>query len=164
MSSSPSPADAQAQQVAERVREVMLADDHATRALGIEIAEVGPGRALARMQVRRDMLNGFGICHGGLITTLADTAFAYACNSANHVTVAAGVSVDFVAPAHEGDLLSAHCEQRTQQARTGVYDVLVRNQHGHTVALMRGRSHRLKSRQVFPDETAGGAGQGALRA
>ena len=149
MSSSPSPADAQAQQVAERVREVMLAEDHATRALGIEIAEVGPGRALARMQVRRDMLNGFGICHGGLITTLADTAFAYACNSANHVTVAAGVSVDFVAPAHEGDELSAHCEQRTQQARTGVYDVVVRNQHGHTVALMRGRSHRLKARQVF---------------
>ena len=164
MSSSPSPADAQAQQVAERVREVMLAEDHATRALGIEIAEVGPGHALARMQVRRDMLNGFGICHGGLITTLADTAFAYACNSANHVTVAAGVSVDFVAPAHEGDLLSAHCEQRTQQARTGVYDVLVRNQHGHTVALMRGRSHRLKSRQVFAEQAADGAGQAAARA
>ena len=143
--------DAAATRVALRVRETMLADDHASRSLGIDIAEVAPGRALARMRVRRDMLNGFGICHGGLITTLADTAFAYACNSANHVTVAAGVSVDFVAPAHEGDELSAACEQRTQQARTGVYDVVVRNQHGHTVALMRGRSHRLKGRQVFVD-------------
>ena len=147
--------EAAALRVALRVRETMLADDHASRALGIDIAEVAPGRALARMRVRRDMLNGFGICHGGLITTLADTAFAYACNSANHVTVAAGISVDFVAPAHEGDELSACCEQRTQQARTGVYDVVVRNQHGHTVALMRGRSHRLKGRQVFaPDEPA----------
>ncbi|WP_297908873.1 hydroxyphenylacetyl-CoA thioesterase PaaI [Thiomonas sp.] len=146
--------DATATRVALRVRETMLADDHASRSLGIDIAEVAPGRALARMRVRRDMLNGFGICHGGLITTLADTAFAYACNSANHVTVAAGVSVDFVAPAHEGDELSAACEQRTQQARTGVYDVVVRNQHGHTVALMRGRSHRLKGRQVFVDGDA----------
>lgn len=143
------PSELDPQQVAERVREVMLADDHATRALGIDIVEVAPGRARARMVVRRDMLNGFGICHGGLITTLADTAFAYACNSANHVTVAAGVSVDFVAPGHEGDVLEALCEQRTQQARTGVYDVVVSNQHGHAVALMRGRSHRLKARQVF---------------
>ncbi len=147
-------ADEAATRVALRVRETMLAEDHASRALDIDIAEVAPGRALARMRVRRDMLNGFGICHGGLITTLADTAFAYACNSANHVTVAAGVSVDFVAPAHEGDELSAACEQRTQQARTGVYDVVVRNQHGHTVALMRGRSHRLKGRQVFVDGDA----------
>lgn len=154
MQTSDPSADAAALRVAERVRETMLATDHAARALGIDIAEVGPGRALARMRVRRDMLNGFGICHGGLITTLADTAFAYACNSTNHVTVAAGVSVDFVAPAHEGDELSASCEQRTQQARTGVYDVLVRNQHGHTVALMRGRSHRLHARQVFPTEPA----------
>ena len=146
--------DAAATRVALRVRETMLADDHASRSLGIDIVEVAPGRALARMRVRRDMLNGFGICHGGLITTLADTAFAYACNSSNHVTVAAGVSVDFVAPAHEGDELSAACEQRTQQARTGVYDVVVRNQHGHTVALMRGRSHRLKGRQVFVDGDA----------
>ncbi len=152
MHASQIPDDNAALRVALRVRETMLADDHASRALGIDIAEVAPGRALARMRVRRDMLNGFGICHGGLITTLADTAFAYACNSANHVTVAAGISVDFVAPAHEGDELSAHCEQRTQQARTGVYDVVVRNQHGHTVALMRGRSHRLKGRQVFASE------------
>ena len=152
MHASQIPDDNAALRVALRVRETMLADDHASRALGIDIAEVAPGRALARMRVRRDMLNGFGICHGGLISTLADTAFAYACNSANHVTVAAGISVDFVAPAHEGDELSAHCEQRTQQARTGVYDVVVRNQHGHTVALMRGRSHRLKGRQVFASE------------
>ena len=152
MHASQIPDDNAALRVALRVRETMLAEDHASRALGIDIAEVAPGRALARMRVRRDMLNGFGICHGGLITTLADTAFAYACNSANHVTVAAGISVDFVAPAHEGDELSAHCEQRTQQARTGVYDVVVRNQHGHTVALMRGRSHRLKGRQVFASE------------
>ncbi len=152
MSASEHPDDADALRVALRVRETMLVDDHASRALGIDIAEVAAGRALARMRVRRDMLNGFGICHGGLISTLADTAFAYACNSANHVTVAAGISVDFVAPAHEGDELSALCEQRTQQARTGVYDVVVRNQHGHTVALMRGRSHRLKGRQVFASE------------
>ncbi|OIQ83747.1 acyl-coenzyme A thioesterase PaaI [mine drainage metagenome] len=139
-----------AQQLAERVRERMYASDFATKMLDIAIVEVGPGTAHARMTVRRDMLNGFAICHGGLLTTLADTAFAYACNSHDEVTVASGLGVDFVAPAHAGDRLEAHAEERMQRGRTGVYDVTVRNQHGHVIALFRGRSHRIKGRAVCP--------------
>lgn len=137
-----------AQQLAERVRERMYASDFATKMLDIAIVEVGPGTAHARMTVRRDMLNGFAICHGGLITTLADTAFAYACNSCNEVTVASGLGIDFVAPAREGDVLDAICREESASGRTGVYDVAVTNQRGERVALFRGRSYRLRGKPV----------------
>jgi acyl-CoA thioesterase len=114
----------------------------------MQIEAVGPGYARLTMTVRRDMLNGFAICHGGFITTLADSAFAYACNSYNALTVASGIVVDFVTSAHEGDRLVAEAREVSRSGATGVYDVAVTNQHGKTVALLRGRSHTLKGRHV----------------
>ncbi len=104
------------------------------------------------MTVRDDMLNGHDICHGGFITTLADSAFAFACNSHNDVTVAAGLTVDFLAPAHGGDVLTAAASETSRAGRTGVYDIVVTNQHGARVALVRGRSHSLTGRTVMPGE------------
>ena len=141
-------AEPSAQSRAERVRDRMLAQDHATKALGMEIVAVGPGTSQVRMAVRQDMLNGFAICHGGLITTLADTAFAYACNTYNEVTVASGLGIDFIAPAKLGDVLEATCVERALSGRTGVYDVVVSNQRAQRVALFRGRSYRIKGRAV----------------
>ncbi|TAM74542.1 hydroxyphenylacetyl-CoA thioesterase PaaI [bacterium] len=138
-----------AQRLAERARERMMADDGASRALGIEILEISPGGCLARMTVRPDMLNAFALCHGGLITTLADTAFAYACNSYNHATVASGLSIAFIASAKLGDVLSAACTEQALSGRTGVYDVDVVNQRRERIALFRGRSYRLKGRAVL---------------
>jgi acyl-CoA thioesterase len=100
------------------------------------------------MSVRADMLNGFAICHGGFIATLADTAFAYACNSYNELTVAAGIVVDFIAPAHEGDRLTADAREVALKGRTGVYDITVTNQHKKIVALLRGRSFTQKGMAV----------------
>jgi acyl-CoA thioesterase len=138
------------QQVADLVREGMFANDLASKSLGMQILEVGPGTATITMTVRRDMLNGFAICHGGFITTLADSTFAFACNSYNELTVAAGITVDFIAPAHEGDVLTAVGKEIALTGRTGIYDVEVKNQHGRRVAMFRGRSSRLKDRNVVP--------------
>lgn len=136
------------QSLAESVRERMFANDHASRGLGMQIEAVGPGHARIVMTVRQDMLNGFAICHGGFITTLADSAFAFACNSYNLLTVASGIVVDFLAPAHEGDRLLAEAREVSRTGATGVYDITVTNQQGKTVAVMRGRSHTLKGRHV----------------
>ncbi|QDF95392.1 phenylacetic acid degradation protein PaaD [Azoarcus sp. DD4] len=136
------------QTLAEKVRDGMYERDQAARSLEMKITAVGPGRATITMPVRDDMLNGFRICHGGLITTLADTAFAYACNSGNEQTVASGVSVDFMAPGKPGDLLTAAAQQVFEAGRTGVYDVTVTNQKGELIAVMRGKSYRLKGRAV----------------
>lgn len=141
-------ATSDAQALAEAVRERMYADDAATRGLGIAVEAIGPGTARATMQVRTDMLNGHRTCHGGFITTLADSAFAFACNSRNQVTVAAGIVVDFVAPAFEGDLLAAEAHEVVLNGATGVYDITVSNQHGKKVAVMRGRSFALKGRRI----------------
>ena len=141
-------ADAAAQQLAERVRDTMFAADRAAHALGMEVTAIGPGHASVAMTVRTDMLNGFGICQGGLIATLADTAFAYACNSWNEQTVAAGFDVDLLGPGREGDRLTARGRVVSQGARMGVYDIEVLNQHGERIAVFRGRSYRLKGRPV----------------
>lgn len=130
----------------------MLAEDEASRGLGMHIVAMGPGRARMTMTVRPDMLNGFKICHGGFITLLADSAFAFACNSYNELTLAAGIVVDFIAPAREGDLLTAEAHEVSLSGRTGVYDVKVTNQRGETIALLRGRSHRVKDKQTVPPE------------
>jgi acyl-CoA thioesterase len=134
--------------VAEAVRQGMFSGDAASQAMGMQIEAVGPGYARVAMSVRSDMLNGFKICHGGLITTLADSAFAFACNSHNEMTVASGIVVDFLAPAHEGDNLVAECHEVARTGRTGVYDIKVTNQHGKTVVVMRGRSHTIKGKPV----------------
>ena len=130
----------------------MFAADTASRGLGMEIASVGLGQATLTMRVRDDMLNGHDICHGGFITLLADSAFAFACNSRNVVTVASGLTVDFLAPAHRGDVLTATATESSRAGRTGVYDMVVTNQHGKRIALVRGRSHSIAGRTVLPEE------------
>ena len=140
--------DLTAQRLAEATRDAMYAGDRATRALGMELREIAPGAATLVMRVREDMLNGHDMCHGGLIATLADSAFAYACNSYNELTVASGFEADFVAPARLGDVLTACCTARSRTVRTGVYDAEVTNQRGERVALFRGRSYTLKGKPV----------------
>jgi len=108
------------------------------------------------MTVREDMLNGHATCHGGLIATLADSAFAFACNSYNEVTVASGLSVDFVAPAYEGDMLTARAIEVSLSGRTGVYDVMVFNQKADCLAVFRGRSHRIKGKLVVDFNASAG--------
>jgi acyl-CoA thioesterase len=138
------------QQIAEAARDAMWKDDRASQGLGMAIAAVGPGSATVTMTVRPDMLNGFDICHGGFVTCLADSAFAFACNSYNEMTVAAGLSVDLLAPSREGDQLTAEAVELSQQGRTGLYDITVTNQRGERIAVMRGRSYRLKGRPAVP--------------
>ena len=149
----PAMTTADARTLAERVAESMYERDTATQALGIRIAHVGPGYAELAMTVRADMLNGHEICHGGFIFTLADSAFAYACNSYNLNTVASGCAIDFTSPARFRDLLTARAHERQLSGRTGVYDVEVANQRGETVALFRGKSYRIKGHLV--EEPAG---------
>jgi acyl-CoA thioesterase len=138
------------QAIAERVSSGMLAEDAASRGLGMRLDAIAPGRACMSMTVRTDMLNGFKVCHGGFIATLADSAFAFACNSYNELTMAAGFAADIVAPAHHGDVLSAEAVEVMRRGRTGVYDVRVTNQRGELVAVFRGRSYCIKGKQVVP--------------
>jgi acyl-CoA thioesterase len=120
----------------------MMSSDEASRSLGIEVESYGDGRAVARMTVRSDMVNGHAIAHGGLIFTVADTAFAAACNSVASPTVAASAEIVFIAPARLGDELVATAAERTSFGRSGIYDVTVRR-GDEVVAEFRGRSHRL---------------------
>ena len=123
--------------------ETMLAADQASRALGIELVEVSAGRAVARMRVTGDMVNGHAIAHGAFVFAVADTAFACACNSHGPVTVAAAADITFVAPAREGDILTAEAVERTRYGRNGVYDVTVRR-GDDVVAEFRGRSRTVE--------------------
>ncbi|MDE1949606.1 MAG: hydroxyphenylacetyl-CoA thioesterase PaaI [Burkholderiales bacterium] len=136
------------QELAEATRDAMWKDDRASRGLGMEVLEVGPGRATLAMAVREDMLNGHDICHGGFVTTLADSAFAYACNAYNEITVAAGFDVNLVAAARRGDRLTARAQESAKTGRTGTYDVAVTNQRGETIALFRGRSFTMKGKPL----------------
>jgi acyl-CoA thioesterase len=139
------------QALAARVGEVMFAADRASREfMGMELVSCEPGRAIMRMAVREPMLNGHEICHGGLIFTLADSTFAFACNSRNHATVAAGCSIEFLRPAHLGDVLTCEGVERVLQGRHGIYDMTVTNQRGEVVALFRGKSTQVKG-TVVPD-------------
>ncbi|MFB9472988.1 hydroxyphenylacetyl-CoA thioesterase PaaI [Nonomuraea salmonea] len=122
----------------------MMDADTASAALGIEPTELGDGRAVCRMTVTERMVNGHGLCHGGYVFLLADTAFAGACNSHGPVTVAAGAEITFVSPARAGDVLIAEAEERTRYGRSGIYDVTVRRPDGQVVAEFRGRSRELK--------------------
>ena len=131
------------QALAELATKTMFERDPASQALGMALAEVRPGYARMTMPIRQDMLNGHQICHGGYIFMLADSAFAFACNSHNHATVAAGCSIEFLAAGKLGDLLTAEAMEQTLSGKTGVYDVKVSNQEGRTVALLRGKSHRI---------------------
>lgn len=137
-----------AQHLAERVRDTMFSTDKAAHALGMAVSAITPGHASVTMTVRDDMLNGFGICQGGLIATLADMAFAYACNSYNELTVASGFDVDLLGPGRVGDQLTASARVVSQGSRMGVYDIDVTNQSGERIAVFRGRSYRMKGKQV----------------
>jgi acyl-CoA thioesterase len=122
----------------------MLAADAASAALGIELIDLAPGRAVCRMSVTARMVNGHGLCHGGYVFLLADTAFAGACNTHGPVTVAASAEITFVAPAREGDVLTAEAAERTRFGRSGVYDTTVRDAGGRVVAEFRGHSKELR--------------------
>jgi acyl-CoA thioesterase len=134
---------APAQQLAERVARALYEVDKSSQALGIRILEVRPGYARLAMAVRPDMVNGHRICHGGMVFTLADSSFAFACNSYNENTVAAAASIDFLAPAHQGDELTAIATEVWRSRRNGIYEVTVTNQEGARIALFRGRSARI---------------------
>ena len=138
-----------AQEVAESTRDAMWKDDHASQAMGMKVLAVGPGTSTVCMTVRQDMLNGHDICHGGLMTMLADTAFAFACNAYNEVTVAAGFDVNLISSARKGDVLTAMCVELNKAGRTGVYDVSVRNQRDEAVVAFRGRSYTMKGKPVI---------------
>jgi acyl-CoA thioesterase len=132
--------DALAQQVAN----ALFAADTASRNLGVQIIAVRPGYAKLSMQVCADMLNGHGMMHGGLIFTLADSAFAFACNSHNLNTVAAGCSIEFLRPGKLGEMLIAEARETLLQGRHGIYDVTVTGQDGTLVAVFRGKSTQIK--------------------
>jgi acyl-CoA thioesterase len=144
--------DAQAR--AHRVGQAMWAADTASKdTLGMELLGCEPGRARVRMVVRQLHLNGHQICHGGLIFTLADTTFAFACNSHNRNAVAAGCTIEFLKPAHEGDVLSCEGVEQTLQGRHGIYDMKVTNQRGEVVAMFRGKSAQIPG-HVFEENAA----------
>lgn len=136
------------QALAEEVAAAMWSRDRATNALGMQILNVKPGYAKMSMPVRPDMVNGHGICHGGYIFMLADSAFAYSCNSYNLNTVASACHIDFLAPAREGDILEAEAVEQSLSGRTGVYDITVRTRGGKTIALFRGKSYRISGEVI----------------
>ncbi len=136
------------QELAELTAKVMFDNDPASQALGITLESVAPGEARMSMKVRPDMLNGHATCHGGFIFALADSTFAFACNSRNAATVASGCTIDYLAPGYEGDILTAQAKEYSLAGRTGVYDVQVTNQDGKRIAIFRGRSYRIKGQVV----------------
>lgn len=139
-------------ELARATADAMYKADACSRALGLELLEVRPGYARMRMAVRADFLNGHQICHGGLIFTLADSTFAFACNSYNLSTVAAGCSIEFLRPVQGGDELTAEAVEQILSGRTGIYDIRVTNRAGETVAMFRGKSAQIKG-SVIPAES-----------
>jgi len=138
-----------AQAIAERVRDHMWSTDRASQAMGMHVAAIGPGSCTMTMAVREDMLNGYGTCQGGLMTTLADSCFAFACNAYNEITVAAGFDVQIIAPGKLGDVFTAVAVEVSKTGRLGVYDVDVRNQRDERVLAFRGRSYTMKGKPVL---------------
>jgi acyl-CoA thioesterase len=135
--------EAAAQQLAEACVSNLYQRDVTAQGLGIEILKVAPGRAQLSMRVREDMLNGHQICHGGFSFTLADTAFAYACNSFNQNNVGVGAQIQYIAPGNPGDCLTATATELSRKGRNGIYDVVIKNQHGEDLAFFRGTSRQI---------------------
>ncbi|HEV3181101.1 MAG TPA: hydroxyphenylacetyl-CoA thioesterase PaaI [Steroidobacteraceae bacterium] len=138
-------------QRAERAAAALFARDRASQALGMRITGVAPGWARVVMRVRADMVNGHGVCHGGMVFALGDSAFAFACNSHNEATVAAAAAIDYLAAAREGDELTAEAAQLWRTRRNGLYEIVISNQRGERIALFRGRSYRIDG-QVAGEE------------
>jgi len=128
-------------QIAQTCCETMWKNDLASQDMGMSVEVTEPGSAEARFEVRRNMVNGYDICHGGYIFALADSAFAFACNTYNRVTVAASATIEFVRPARLGDKLLARATEGHRGGRTGIYDIVVTNQDDEIVAIFRGRSY-----------------------
>ncbi len=141
-----------AQRIAERVRDHLWSTDRASQGMGMRVAAIGPGTCTMTMAVRDDMLNGYGTCQGGLLTALADSCFAFACNACNEITVASGFNVEIVAQGRLGDLLTATAVEVSKSGRMGVYDVDVRNQRGERVVAFRGRSYTMKGKPVLANQ------------
>ena len=147
------PTPEEAAQLARRVGEAMFAADAASKdTMGIALIRCEPGRAVMQMPVRALHLNGHKICHGGFIFTLADSTFAFACNSRNHNTVASGCSIEFLRPTHEGDVLTAEGVEQSLSGRHGIYDIRITNQKGQLVALFRGKSTQIAGHVVPTDQ------------
>jgi acyl-CoA thioesterase len=140
--------DATAQRTAERAAGALFARDQASQMLGMRLCGTRPGWAQVSMAVRPDMVNGHGSCHGGLVFALADSAFAFACNSHNEATVAAAAAIDFLRAARSGDVLTAEARELWRTRRNGIYEITVCNQHGERIALFRGRSYRVNGAVV----------------
>lgn len=141
--------------LAEACGSALLERDTASQAMGMRLLSVAPGRAQMGMTVRADMVQGHGTCHGGYLFALADSAFAFACNSYNEATVAIGCSIDYVAPARLGDTLTAQASEQSRSGRTGNYDVRIENQNGQLIALFHGKSYKVRGTvlaQETPDE------------
>jgi acyl-CoA thioesterase len=132
------------QNLAQACADAMWSTDHASKALGMSIQQIAPGQAVLTMTVRRDMTNGHDICHGGFIFTLADSAFAFACNTYNQRTVAQQCAITFIKPVPFGETLTAHAIERSKVGRGGIYDVTVRDSHDTVVAEFRGHSRTIK--------------------
>ncbi len=147
------------QRLAEACAESMFARDIASQALGMEVVSIAPGQATLTMTVRDTMVQGHGNCHGGYIFTLADSAFAFACNTYDEATVASGCSIDYLGPAWEGDVLTATAGEQSRRGRTGVYDITISNQHGDAIALFRGRSYKIRGSVRRLEETTVSEGQ-----
>jgi acyl-CoA thioesterase len=143
------------QSLAEQVAGVLWDQDRASQTLGMELIDVRPGFARIRMAVRRDMTNGHGTCHGGYMFLLADSSFAFACNTHNQKAVAASAEIHFLASAREGDVLTAESTEQFLAGRSGVYDTRVTNQDGQLIALFRGKSATIKGLIIDAGEPPG---------
>jgi acyl-CoA thioesterase len=141
-------ADTEAQRLAERAAAALFERDRASQALGMRLSGVRPGWAQVSMRVRPDMTNGHGVCHGGIVFALGDSAFAFACNSYNEATVAAAASIDFLAAARAGDELTAEASELWRTRRNGLYEIIVYNQRAEHIALFRGRSYCINGQVV----------------
>ena len=137
------PANKDPQTIAQACADKMWQDDRASQGLGMTLQRIAPGEAMISMPVRKDMTNGHGICHGGFIFTLADSTFAFACNTYDQRTVAHQCAVTFLAPVREGETLTAHAVERNRAGRGGIYDVTVRDSSNHVVAEFRGHSRTI---------------------
>ena len=138
--------------LARRCADAMWDEDAASQRLGMRVDAVAPGTASVSMKVTDRMINGHGLCHGGLIFTLADTAFAFACNTYNQRTVAQQGAITFLAPARHGDVLTARAREQARVGRNGVYDVRVTSQDGTLIAEFRGNSRTIAGRLVDDDQ------------
>ncbi|CAN7202862.1 hydroxyphenylacetyl-CoA thioesterase PaaI [Trinickia sp. LjRoot230] len=152
---SPKGLDQTSDELARSVAKKMYESDACSRALGFELVEVRTGYARMRATVRPDFLNGHEICHGGLIFALADSTFAFACNSRNVNTVAAGCSIEFLRPVHSGDSLVAEAVEQALSGRNGVYDVRVTNGAGEIVAMFRGKSTQIRGSVISDGRQTG---------